>query len=79
MLLGRDRALAPPHQASAAQPLRDDADDGPGPSKVRKVEEGVAAPAAPAEEEMDEADITMPKKPKNAIKKPKIDSRQTVD
>ena len=31
------------------------------------------------EEEMDEADITMPKKPKNAIKKPKVDSRQTVD
>jgi hypothetical protein len=31
------------------------------------------------EEEMDEADITMPKKPKNAIKKPKVDSRQTID
>jgi hypothetical protein len=29
--------------------------------------------------EIDEADVTMPKKPKNAIKKPKVDSRQTVD
>tara|TARA_R100000664_G_C2746963_1_gene134579 strand:+ start:89 stop:1729 length:1641 start_codon:yes stop_codon:yes gene_type:complete len=29
--------------------------------------------------EVDEADITMPKKPKNAIKKPKVDSRQTVN
>ena len=31
------------------------------------------------EVEVDEADVTMPKKPKNAIKKPKVDSRQTVD
>ncbi len=30
------------------------------------------------EEEVDEADINMPDKPKNAIKKPKNDSRQTV-
>lgn len=30
------------------------------------------------EEEMEEEDITLPKKPKNAIKKPKIDSRQTT-
>jgi hypothetical protein len=29
--------------------------------------------------EVDEADVTMPKKPKNAIKKPKVDSRQTVN
>jgi hypothetical protein len=30
------------------------------------------------EEQVDEADVTLPKKPKNAIKKPKIDSRQTT-